>query len=244
MASSGSSRPLVSSLRIRSATWMPKPVPTSAIVSIVTAKYWSTMSPAPEPSSFSISSLSPSRLLASRPVRPSETPLRNRPALQPISTPRWSRTASPSGLSSRRCAVAGPGRWARMPAPSSRWARSATAPAHEPGGGDDHQRERPPLLVGVGPHVLAPADRREPRQRAVADVAGRAQQVGGAERGAGDPVHRRGRLADLRRHRGDAGEHEPDAGQRGAERERARGRLVEADHRRARRAGRAAAAPR
>jgi hypothetical protein len=39
VASTGSSRPLVSSARIRSATWMPKPVPINAIVSIVTAKY-------------------------------------------------------------------------------------------------------------------------------------------------------------------------------------------------------------
>ena len=34
---------------------------------------------------------------------------------------------------------------------------------------------------------LAPADRRQPRQRAVADVAGRAQEVRGAQRGAADP---------------------------------------------------------
>ena len=129
MASTGSRRPLVSSARIRSATWMPNPVPISAIVSIVTAKYWSTMSPEPMPRSFSMSVLSPSRASASRPVSPSETPLKNRPMLQPMITPRWRRTASPSGWRSTGLAPGGPGRWGRIPAPSSRRARSAIAPA-------------------------------------------------------------------------------------------------------------------
>ena len=58
------------------------------------------------------------------------------------------------------------------------------------------------------------------------------------------PVGGRRALADLHRERRDAGEHQADAGERGAERERAGRRLVEADHRRARprrRAGRCAA---
>ncbi len=184
------------------------------------------MSPAPEPRMSAISVLSPTRLLASRPVSPIETPLMNSPALQPSSTPRWSRSASPSGwVSARRARSGGPGRGATSPAPSSRRARSAIAPAHQRGRRDQHQRQRPPALARVGAHLLAPADRRQPRERAVADVARRAQQVRGADRAAGDPVHRRRALADLGRHRGDAREHEPDAGQRGAERERAlRGR--------------------
>jgi hypothetical protein len=102
---------------------------------------------------------------------------------------------------------------------------------HQRDGRDQHQRQRPPALARVGAHLLAPADRRQPRERAVADVARRAQEVRGADRAAGDPVHRRRALTDLGRHGGDAREHEPDAGHRGAERERAcRGRACP-DHR-------------
>ena len=117
----------VSSPRIRSAAWIPKPAPISAIASIDTAKYWSTMSAREEPRMVPSWSLSPMRPFASRPVRPIERPLKNRPALQPSSAPRWRRSASPSGLVSRRDAVAGPGRGATSPAPSSRRARSANA---------------------------------------------------------------------------------------------------------------------
>ena len=189
------------------------------------------MSPEPMPRSFSMSVLSPSRASASRPVSPSETPLKNRPMLQPMITPRWRRTASPSGWRSTGLAPGRPGPLGEDPGAlvAARAQRDRAGDEH--GAGGDHQRQRPPLLARVRAHVLAPADRRQPRQRAVADVARGAQQVGGAERRAGDPVHRRAGLADLRRDRGDAGEHEPDAGQRGAERERALRRLVDRDHR-------------
>ena len=92
------------------------------------------------------------------------------------------------------------------------------------------QRERPPALVGVRPHRLAPADRRQPGERPVADVAGRAQRVRRPEHGPDQPVGPRRALADLHRHRRHAGEQHTDAGERGAERDRPRRRLVEADH--------------
>ena len=117
---------------MRSAACTPKPVPISAIVSIEIAKYWSTRSALPAPRISENASPSPTRLSASRPVSPIERPLKNSPVLQPSSAPRSSRNASPSALVSRGLAVAGPGRGATIPAPSSRRARSASAPATSP----------------------------------------------------------------------------------------------------------------
>ena len=83
----------------------------------------------------------------------------------------------------------------RRPGPRRDQAGAVVAAGeHRPGGDDqddgraEQQRQRPPALAGVRAHRLAPADRRQPRQRAVAHVAGGAQRVRGAEHRAGEPV--------------------------------------------------------
>ena len=70
---------------------------------------------------------------------------------------------------------------------------------HEGGGGGRAQPERPPALVGEGAHGLGPADGRQPRQGAVADVARRPQHEGGAQAGRGQAHRAPGRRDHLGR---------------------------------------------
>jgi hypothetical protein len=100
----------------------------------------------------------------------------------------------------------------------------------EGGGGERHQ-ERPPALARERARRLAPADRREPRERPVADVARGAQDVRDPEHGGRESVRRAGALRDLGRDRGDGGEHDPGRGERRAEGERARERLADREQR-------------
>ena len=64
---------------------------------------------------------------------------------------------------------------ARSRGRAARAARTATASRRR--GGGEREQQRPPALAGERARRLAPADRRQPRQRPVADVARRAQDV-------------------------------------------------------------------
>ena len=101
----------------------------------------------------------------------------------------------------------------------------------QPGSRGDCQEQRPPLLAGERLGVLGPAERREPRERAVAHVADGTQNVRDAEGGARHPIGQPVVVRHLSRdQRGSAEEH-ADRGVTQAEGDRAGNRQAEADQR-------------
>ena len=164
---------------------------------------------------------------ASVPIEPMTSPPRNSPALQAISPPRCSRNASAERVAQpavRRAGAGGQQAGAEV-APREQRERDG----HEPGGGGEAQQQRPPALVVERAGGARPADRRQPRQRAVARVPGRAQQERDAEDHAGEPVRGAHALGQLARDRADAGEHDPARGQRSPEGDRAGRRQAHGD---------------
>lgn len=87
--------------------------------------------------------------------------------------------------------------------------------------GHDRQHEHPPALVGEGAYCLCPADGREPRQAAVADIADGAQHERDGDERRGEADGRTSAGGDLRCDRGDGGEHGAGAEQCAGERDRA-----------------------
>src|SRR5215470_5136481 len=98
VASTDSARIAASSLRKRSADWMAKPVATSAMTRNDVAKYESVRFAPPTLAIMWASAL----LLATKlsivgAIQPYAMPATRTPTPQPISVPRWRRTASPTG---------------------------------------------------------------------------------------------------------------------------------------------------
>jgi hypothetical protein len=87
----------------------------------------------------------------------------------------------------------------------------------EPDCGGDHHEERPPHLAGEGTRLLGPPDRREPRQRAVSDVADGTEHERRGKHGARDAVHDARVLAHLRCHERHTDEDEAEQRERDAE---------------------------
>ena len=88
------------------------------------------------------------------------------------------------------------------------------------GGRRQAEQQRPPPVEVEGVRRLAPADRGQPRQGVLADVARRAHEERRADEPAAGRERAAGAAAQLGGDRGGGAEHQPDGAQRGAEQQR------------------------
>ena len=151
--------------------------------------------------------------------------MRNSPAAQPTTEPRWSRQARPNGAAQaavpRGRARAGPrGRRSRSRGAGTRRTPPRPRPPRPTSSSRAGHQRSPENACMAWYHPIG-----ESQLRArVADVADGPQDVGEADHRAGDAVHRAGAGGELRGDQGDAGEDPAAQRQADAEGERVRDR--------------------
>ena len=135
-------------------------------------------------------------------------------AIQAISDPRSARSACAVGDESRRRSGSAVSRAGSSPVPMSRTAAIRQATTRSSGGRDERQQQDQRPGPGERPHLLGPAERREPAEPA---------RAGGVGDHAQDEEHGHGGAAELERHaprRRQLAGHGPDAGEDRGDRHR------------------------
>ncbi len=137
------------------------------------------------------------------------------------SAARCCRQARASASASRGRPSRGPGRAANTPGAEVAAGAQQVRGDDQGGRGRDVQQQHPPARVAPGAQPGLPAERRQPAQPGRSDVADGTEQVEHRDRGAGDAGAGPAAGRELAGDRGDTDGDQPDAGPRGAERDRA-----------------------